>query len=70
MNATTERVAAAIRALYEREGLPPTIREIQQETGLSSTSVVTHHVAILERRGAITRRPGISRSIRPVGMAA
>jgi SOS-response transcriptional repressor LexA len=47
----------AFVALMEREGLPPTIREFQDELGLSSVSVADYHLrrlgwnSYLEPRG-------------------
>lgn len=40
---------------YKREhgGVSPTIREIQEHTGVTSTSSITHHLGELERQGAI-----------------
>jgi repressor LexA len=45
---------------------PPTIREIGQEVGISSTSVVKYNLDALERKGYIERDPDISRGIRLV----
>lgn len=47
-----------------REGFPPTIREIADNTGLVSTSSVHHQLGVLETLGKI-RRPveGGSRAI-------
>lgn len=41
----------------------PTIREIGEELGISSTNGVRYHLSILEKLGYIRRRPGISRGI-------
>jgi repressor LexA len=55
--------------LYERH-FPPTIREIGQSVGISSTSVVTYNLDALERKGLIVRDDEISRGIRLVEKAA
>jgi repressor LexA len=41
----------------------PTIREIGEEIGISSTNGVRYHLSVLEERGYIRRRRGISRGI-------
>ena len=42
---------------------PPTIRDIQRELGISSTSVVDYNLKILEGRNLIRRNRNISRGI-------
>jgi repressor LexA len=39
----------------ERRGYPPSIREICDASGLSSTSSVAHQLAVLERKGFLRR---------------
>jgi repressor LexA len=52
---------------YVRERqFPPTIREIGEEVGISSTSVVKYNLDALERKGHIQRDRDISRGIRLV----
>lgn len=46
---------------------PPTIREIQEGLGISSTSVVDYNLKVLEQRGEIHRNRNISRGIELVG---
>lgn len=46
---------------------PPTIRDIQHELGISSTSVVDYNLKVLEDRGHIRRNRNISRGIEVVG---
>ena len=48
-------------------GLPPTVREICQATGLKSTSSVHAHLKTLEREGYIVRDAGLNRAIHIVG---
>ena len=50
-----------------QEGLPPTVREICQATGLKSTSSVHAHLKSLEREGYISREAGLNRAIHIVG---
>ena len=49
---------------------PPTIREIGQEVGISSTSVVNYNLNILEREGLIERDKEVSRGIKLIGAVA
>ncbi len=42
---------------------PPTIREIGEQVGISSTSVVNYNLAKLEELGLITRRKEVSRGL-------
>ena len=61
---TTQAVLDFIRAFKKQEHLSPTIREIQVGCDLSSTSVAHYHLRLLEKSfGALTRKPGNSRSI-------
>lgn len=46
---------------------PPTIRDIQHELGISSTSVVDYNLKVLEGQGMIRRNRNISRGIELVG---
>ena len=52
----------AYRFWVERS-YPPTIRDIVNGCGISSTSVVDYNLDILEREGYIRRHPGVSRGI-------
>ncbi|MBU0976477.1 MAG: transcriptional repressor LexA [Patescibacteria group bacterium] len=40
---------------------PLTIRELQDELGISSTSVVAHHISQLEKKGYLKRNPSNSK---------
>ena len=55
-----------IREFLNENHFPPSIREIGENVGISSTSVVKYNLDILERRGYIQRDPDISRAIRLV----
>jgi repressor LexA len=48
---------------------PPTIRDIQRELNISSTSVVDYNLKVLEGRNYIRRNKNISRGIEVVGRA-
>ncbi|MCQ2513904.1 MAG: transcriptional repressor LexA [Ruminococcus sp.] len=45
------------------DGRIPSVREICDEVGLSSTSTVHHHLKALEEKGFITREHGVNRCI-------
>jgi len=56
-----------IGAFLDENDYPPTIRDIQQELGISSTSVVDYNLKVLEERDHIRRNRNISRGIEVVG---
>ncbi|RSO42015.1 hypothetical protein DMH15_12380 [Streptomyces sp. WAC 06725] len=63
----TERQRCILRCISEwiaEYGEAPSIREIGQQVGLSSSSSVAYHLARLEAAGAI-KRVGHRRSCRP-----
>lgn len=41
----------------------PSVREIGQALGIRSTNGVSDHLRALERKGFLTRKPGLSRTI-------
>jgi repressor LexA len=54
---------------YQRENrYPPSIREIGNKTGISSTSVVNYYLDQLEKKGMIERDRKISRGVRLAGL--
>ncbi len=57
------RILDFIARFQQRHGYPPTIREIGQEAGISSTSVVDYNLRALERLGHLRRDPDVSRGI-------
>jgi repressor LexA len=59
-----------IRAFILDNGYPPTIRQIGEAVGISSTSVVNYNLNILQKAGYISRDRTVSRGIKlsePVG---
>lgn len=58
-----QRVAAFIRRHIHETGYPPTVREIAAHAGLAGPNGAKKCLDILERKGIIRRRPGISRGI-------
>lgn len=54
---------------YQRQNkYPPSIREIGEKTGISSTSVVNYYLDQLEKKGMIERDRKISRGVRLSGI--
>jgi repressor LexA len=52
-----------IRSYTEREGYPPSIRDIGRNFGIRSTNGVSDHLKALERKGKISRREFKSRAL-------
>ena len=66
MTALSERqqhILSFIDRFLAERSIPPSIRDIQQGCGISSTSVVDYNLRILEREGYLRRRAEISRGI-------
>ena len=61
-----ERMLRFIREFIREYRFPPTIRQIGEEVGITSTSVVKYNLDALERKGYIERDREISRGIRLV----
>ncbi|MQA14356.1 MAG: transcriptional repressor LexA [Pseudonocardiaceae bacterium] len=57
------RVLEVIRDRVERLGYPPSVREIGEEVGLTSTSSVAHQLRALERKGYLRRDPNRPRAV-------
>ena len=52
-----------IRADIHRRGFPPSVREIGEAVGLSSSSTVHAHLAALEEKGFVRRDPSKPRAL-------
>ena len=57
------RVLAHIKDSIEKRGYPPSMREIGQAVGLTSTSSVAHQLRTLEEKGFIKRDPNRPRAM-------
>jgi repressor LexA len=57
------RVLEVIRDSVDRRGYPPSMREIGEAVGLTSSSSVSHQLAMLERKGYLRRDPNRPRAI-------
>jgi repressor LexA len=58
-----------IEDYVDERGYPPSIREIGDKVGISSTSVVDYNLRVLEREGRIRRDREVSRGLELVGNA-
>jgi repressor LexA len=57
------RVLEVIRDSVDRRGYPPSMREIGEAVGLTSTSSVSHQLASLQRKGFLRRDPNRPRAV-------
>lgn len=62
-NTNKERTYEAIIKLTKQNNMPPTVRELCKEMGLTSTCSVVYYLNKLEEDGKITKNNGISRGI-------
>ncbi|MFC2003177.1 transcriptional repressor LexA [Chloroflexota bacterium] len=61
---TRLRLLNFIRTFLQERGYAPTVRDIAKGCNISTSSVVQHHLNMLERQGYIQRDPQVFRSIR------
>jgi len=59
-----QRILDVIRSFTAEHGYPPSVREIGELVGLSSSSTIHAHLKALERRGLISRDPTKPRALR------
>jgi repressor LexA len=67
------KILEVLERYQEQVGYPPSIRDICDKTGITSTSVVNYYLKQLETSGFIERDGGVSRGIRlvkPLGESA
>ena len=72
MDTLTDRQAEIlelIRAFWSGQGYPPTVRELQELTGIKSPNGMQNHLIALRRKGWITWEDGKSRTIRLLGVS-
>lgn len=58
-----QKILDFLRRFIREKNYPPSIRDIQEECGISSTSVVDYNLKALERMGHIHRDREVSRAI-------
>jgi len=66
-SAKQEAILEYLTEFLDEHGYPPSIREIQDACGLSSTSVVDYNLRAMEQKGLIRRDRDVSRGIEIVG---
>lgn len=59
-----QRILEVIRRFTVEQGYPPSVREIGERVGLSSSSTIHAHLKALEKRGLISRDPTKPRAMR------
>ena len=64
-----QAILAYIKKYVAENGYPPSMREIGQAAEVSSTSVVSYNLNILQEKGYIQRDREISRGVRLVEQA-
>lgn len=57
------RVLSTIKDAIEHRGYPPSMREIGEAVGLTSTSSVAHQLRVLEQKGYLKRDPNRPRAL-------
>lgn len=62
-----QAIVEFIRSFVEEHNYPPTVRDIQGGLKISSTSVVEHHLRVLEREGLLRRDFKVSRGMELLG---
>jgi len=63
LTARQRQILDFIRAEIHRRGFPPSVREIGEAVGLSSSSTVHSHLAALEAKGFLRRDPAKPRAL-------
>lgn len=63
LTARQRRILDVIREAVARRGYPPSVREIGEAVGLTSSSSVAHQLAALERKGYLRRDPNRPRAV-------
>jgi repressor LexA len=69
MNGLTHRqeeILEFVAQFIQREGHPPTLKEIGRHFGFTSDNAVRSHLRLIERKGFIKRVPNRARSIVPI----
>jgi repressor LexA len=63
LTARQQRILNVLRESIEKRGYPPSIREIGELVGLTSSSSVAHQLRVLEQKGFIKRDPNRPRAL-------
>ena len=63
LTARQQRILEHLRDCMERRGYPPSMREIGEAVGLTSSSSVAHQLRVLEEKGFLKRDPNRPRAL-------
>src|SRR3954449_13160730 len=63
LTARQTRILEHLRDFMERRGYPPSMREIGEAVGLTSSSSVAHQLKVLEEKGFVRRDPNRPRAL-------
>jgi len=63
LTAKQREVLEAVQAWIEERGRPPTLREMAQRMGVSSTNAIRDHLRVLEGKGYLKREARLSRGL-------
>lgn len=63
LTARQRRIMEVIRSAIERQGYPPSVREIGEAVGLASPSSVAHQLRQLQAKGFLRRDPNRPRAV-------
>ena len=63
LTARQQQVLVIVTSYIERNGTPPSLREIAGELGVNGTLGIMKHLKALEKKGFLSRREGSSRGI-------
>ncbi len=63
LTARQQRILEHLRDFMERRGYPPSMREIGEAVGLTSSSSVAHQLKVLEEKGFVRRDPNRPRAL-------
>lgn len=58
------KILKAIRESVQQRGYPPSMHEIGEAVGLTSTSSISHQLDTLQEKGYLHRDPGRARTLR------
>jgi repressor LexA len=63
LTARQQAILSFVTSFIENHGYAPSVRQIQQEVGASSTSVVTYNLDVLAGRGLLARKGRTTRTL-------
>src|ERR1051326_6124217 len=63
LTARQQRILEHLRDFMEKRGYPPSMREIGEAVGLTSSSSVAHQLRVLEEKGFLKRDPNRPRAL-------